>query len=374
MKKCDVEVRGTGIVGCCLALSLASSGLRIALRGEPASKSGKPDVRAFALNAASVSLLQGLKVWDALPAFAATAVREMSVSGDRAGAVLEFSAWQQRLGELAWIVDAPALEAALADALRYAQHIERIDGAAAEPAGAGTAPSLTAFCEGKDSSGRAELGVQTDRRPYGHSAIAARVSSQLPHQGRARQWFRAPDVLALLPFDMPDPGHSYAIVWSMPQQQRQELMAINADDFSARLSEATGEPLQLKSDRASWPLSRAEVDAWSGPGWVLLGDAAHVVHPLAGQGLNLGLADVAALTRVVAERETWRSVGDEKLLRRYVRQRAAPTWAMTQVTDGLLNLFAHPDPAVRQLRNRGLGLVNRLGPVKRWLADRALDG
>jgi len=97
------------------------------------------------------------------------------------------------------------------------------------------------------------------------------------------------------------------------------------------------------------------------------------VHPLAGQGLNLGLADVAALARVIAAREPWRSLGDEKLLRRYARERELPNWAMGQVTDGLLQLFAHQAPALRELRNRGMTLVNHLGPVKRWLTARALD-
>ena len=122
-----------------------------------------------------------------------------------------------------------------------------------------------------------------------------------------------------------------------------------------------------------WPLMQANASAWCGPGWVLLGDAAHVVHPLAGQGLNLGLADVAALTAVIGQREPWRGLGDEKLLRRYARERIAPTWAMAQVTDGLLNLFSHEAPALRELRNRGLSLVNRLPPLKRWLTTRALD-
>jgi len=131
--------------------------------------------------------------------------------------------------------------------------------------------------------------------------------------------------------------------------------------------------LQLTGERVAWPLTRAQAATWCGPGWVLLGDAAHVVHPLAGQGLNLGLADVAALTAVLAAREPWRELGDEKLLRRYARQRLLPTRAMVEITDGLMRLFAHPAPLVRELRNRGLTLVNRLTPIKRWLTAQALD-
>ncbi len=371
MKHCDVDVRGAGIVGTCLALSLARLGLSVRLHAEAAPTDAAADVRAFALNAASVKLLRDLKVWDGLPIQSRTAVREMVVHGDATGSMLEFSAWQQRLGELAWIVDAPALEAALAAASRYSPQVERIVDAGAKVYQPGAA--LTAMCEGKHSGRRDGLGVVVDRRAYGHSAIAARVTAASPHLGRARQWFRSPDILALLPFDMPKAARSYAIVWSMPDTQKDELMQLGDAEFAARLSDAAGEPLELAGARACWPLSRAEAQPWCGPGWVLLGDAAHVVHPLAGQGLNLGLADVATLTRVISEREAWRALGDEKLLRRYVRDRAAPTRAMTMLTDGLLNLFAHPDPTLRELRNRGLGLVNRLAPVKRWLADRALD-
>ena len=152
-------------------------------------------------------------------------------------------------------------------------------------------------------------------------------------------------------------------------------MPLPAADFEQALADATGAAcgaLTLAAERAAWPLMVAEADRWCGPGWVLLGDAAHVVHPLAGQGLNLGLADVVTLARVIAAREPWRGLGDEKLLRRYVRERAAPTWAMTRLTDGLLNLFATPQPAAQELRNRGLTLVNHLTPLKRWLVDRAL--
>ncbi len=135
---------------------------------------------------------------------------------------------------------------------------------------------------------------------------------------------------------------------------------------------AAGE-LKLASERVAWPLRLGHASPWCGPGWVLLGDAAHVVHPLAGQGLNLGLADVAALSAVIAQREAWRGVGDERLLRRYLRERAAPTWAMEQLTDGLLRLFSREAPGLRELRNHGLTLVNRMSPLKRWLAGRALE-
>lgn len=369
MKSRDVLVSGAGIVGRSLALSLARLGLQVTLQSA-APVAGTADVRAYALNAASVALLQSLRVWDALPPHAATPVREMHIEGDAPGAALDFSAWQQRVRELAWIVDAPVLEAALGDAVRYAPHIECIGSEATPPPVA-----LTALCEGKHSASRARLGVPVDHRPYGHRAIAARLQTDRPHQGVARQWFRAPDVLALLPFDQPLPAASYALVWSMPDEAAQALLTLDDAAFAERLNAATGGAagqLGLASPRAAWPLARSRAGAWCGPGWVLVGDAAHVVHPLAGQGLNLGLADVAALARVIAAREAWRGLGDAKLLRRYGRERGGATWAMTELTDGLLHLFAHPDPLVRELRNRGLGLVDRLGPVKRWLTGRAL--
>jgi 2-polyprenyl-6-methoxyphenol hydroxylase-like FAD-dependent oxidoreductase len=365
MKHFDVCVRGAGIVGQSLALSLARQGLQVALVQDPA-KPQRTDVRAYALNAASVELLRGLKVWDALPAHAATAVHDMHIEGDATG-VLRFSAWQQRVAELAWITDAAVLEQALAAAVRYAPHVSVV----AEPVNA----ALEALCEGRESQARDARGVQFDQQDYGHRAIAARLIATEPHRHTARQWFRAPDVLALLPFDAPQPDRSYALVWSMPEARAEELLAMDAAAFEVALNDAThgaAGTLSLSSERASWPLVLARAQAWSGPGWVLLGDAAHVVHPLAGQGLNLGLGDVAALSRVISERESWRSPGDARLLRRYERERLAPVRAMGQVTDGLLQLFSHDHAALRELRNRGMGLVDTLTPLKRWLTSRAL--
>lgn len=381
MKRFDVQVCGAGVVGQCLALSLARLGLQVALRVPVAASPGAraDDVRAFALNAASVALLKSLKVWDTLPAHAVTPVLDMQVHGDAPGAALDFSAWQQCVGALAWITDAAALERQLFAALRFAPHLTVIESSDTDSETTQVPAALTALCEGRSSATRAALGVNFERHAYGHQAIAARLTSTRAHQGLARQWFGAPEVLALLPFDAPQPGHSLALVWSLPDARARELLALDATAFEAQLMQAlpgaavdTVGELKLASPRAAWPLMQGQASAWCGPGWVLLGDAAHVVHPLAGQGLNLGLADVSALTRVIAQREPWRELGDEKLLRRYARERAAPTWAMGQVTDGLLNLFAHEAPALRELRNRGLTLVNKLTPLKRWLTARAL--
>ncbi len=363
----DVLVRGAGAVGLAAALALARQGLRVALLG--ASAAPAEDIRAYALNAASVRLLSALKVWDALPADARTPVHDMHIEGDAPGAALDFSAWSQGRAELAWIVDAAELERALQAAASFAPHLQRVSSEV--PA------TLQVLAEGKDSAARTHLGVQMQRHAYGHRAIAARLLSEQAHAGLARQWFRHPDVLALLPLDRPRAGHGFGLVWSVPDARADELMALPDTAFSAALMDATAGAagaLSLTSARAQWPLSVGQADAVHGPGWVLVGDAAHVVHPLAGQGLNLGLADVAVLTDEIAARETWRALGDVKIGARYARRRRSPTWAMAQVTDGLLHLFAHPAPLARELRNRGLNLLNRLPPIKRLLIGRALGG
>jgi len=266
------------------------------------------------------------------------------------------------------IADAAALERELDAALRFAPHVTRVD--------ADVAATLVAHCEGRAAADLKSLGAGIAVEPYGQKAIAARLVTSRPHANVARQWFRSPDVLALLPFDRPEPRRSYALVWSLPAERADALLALEPAAFEAELALAAGGEageLRLASERAAWPLAVGGAATWCGPGWVVLGDAAHVVHPLAGQGLNLGLGDVAALVSVIAEREPWRRMGDERLLRRYVRLRAAPTSAMLRITDGLLRLFAEDKAPIRELRNNGLSLVNRISPLKRWLTARALD-
>jgi 2-polyprenyl-6-methoxyphenol hydroxylase-like FAD-dependent oxidoreductase len=363
----DVCIRGSGAVALSLALALSRQGLRVALpRVPPLPAEG--DVRAYALNAASRRLLQDLRVWDALPADAVTPVYDMDVAGDAPGGALQFSAWRQRVEALAWIVDAAELERTLHAAARFAPHL-KLDSGEVDAA-------LNVLAEGKDSAARDALGVRFERHAYGQTAIAGRLVSDQPHAGTARQWFRAPDVLALLPLDRPQPATSRALVWSLPSERAQALLALDDAAFEQVLNDATAGAagtLRLAGPRAAWPLAIAHADRLCGPGWVLVGDAAHLVHPLAGQGLNLGLGDVAALVRVLVAREHWRALGDEALLRRYARERALPTFAMGRLTDGLLHLFAQPQPLVRELRNRGMGLLNHLAPLKRLLTNRALD-
>lgn len=360
----DVLVRGAGAVGLSTALALSRQGLRVGLLGsldEPA----RPDLRAFALNAASVALLESLRVWQAMPASARTAVNDIQVQGDGdAAGVLRFSAWQQGEQALAFIVDAAELERALRSAVRFAPHVSVL----AELAPA----TLAVLAEGQRSGTRGALQVPLARMAYGQRGVAARLHSTQAHGGLARQWFRSPDVLALLPLDTPQPGHGLGLVWSLPEAQAEALLALPEADFAAALMDATGGAagaLTLVGERASWPLVVAQAERWHGPGWVLVGDAAHAVHPLAGQGLNLGLADAAALARVLAGREAWRALSDPRLLARYARERRLPVQAMVQTTDALLQLFASPSPWLRALRNRGLGLVDRLTPLKRALAQ-----
>ncbi|HEU5294985.1 MAG TPA: FAD-dependent monooxygenase [Burkholderiaceae bacterium] len=369
MHPVDIGIHGRGAVATTLALALGQRGLRVWLSAAAAADPSRADVRAYALNAASRRLLQRLKVWDALPADAVTPVYDMHVRGDASAGRLKFSSWAQCVDALAWIVDAAELDSALNAALQFAAHVQRDS----EPPGA----ALTVYAEGKDSASRAAMGVRFDRHSYEQTAIAARLTAEHPHDGVAHQWFRSPDVLALLPLDRPRAGCSFALVWSLPRERADSLMRADARAFEAELQGACADMpsgLQLASERSAWPLAIAAADPVCGAGWVLVGDAAHVVHPLAGQGLNLGFGDVQALADTLERREPWRCLGDERLLRRYARSRAWPVRSMSWLTDALVHGFASQHAAVRELRNRGMGLVDRAVPAKRWLVGQAIDG
>ena len=362
----DVCIRGSGVVGQTLALLLARERLKVALVASPAVP-GYEDVRAYAINTASRQLLENLRAWPEEPFV--TPVLDMQVwgtGGSDTGAVLDFSAQNAAQSALAWIVDVQALEQRLSDAVRFQSHIDLVQ--------APVKAALQVVCEGQKSTSRNEFGASWTVKSYAQSAIAARLTSSQPHHGVARQWFKNGDILALLPLSGAD-GNSVALVWSVPPERADVLQKMPAGDFCAALQADCGNTpgnLSLSSQRASWPLSLSKADRWVGSGWALAGDAAHTVHPLAGQGLNLGLADAAALAAVLAQREYWRGLGDEKLLRRYERQRKVDVAAMGAVTDGLHGLFAHTDARLQALRHWGMTGFARSGPLKAWVIRQAM--
>jgi 2-polyprenyl-6-methoxyphenol hydroxylase-like FAD-dependent oxidoreductase len=323
----DICIRGSGVVGSTLALLLARQRLRVALVGHPAPAT---DVRAFALNAHSREILSELRCWPE-PAHA-TAVQSMQVWGD-AGGQVQFQA--PTLNGLTHIVDVPALEQMLSQAVHFQTEIQRFDSA--------PEATLTVVCEGRNSQTRKELGVTYNSMPYAQHALATRVQCDKPHRQQALQWFSRSqgelDILALLPLGG-NAGQEAAVVWSLPSAR-----ALALEHFD------------------------------NGRSWVLAGDAAHSVHPLAGMGLNLGLADVSELASVLKERETsayWRPLDDPYFLRRYERARKAGMQATWLACDGLQRLFNHPNPMLQSLRNWGLNGFNQIAPLKQWAMQMAM--
>jgi ubiquinone biosynthesis UbiH/UbiF/VisC/COQ6 family hydroxylase len=293
----------------------------------------------------------------------------MQVQGDDGGEVV-FMAADTGEPTLAWIVDVPMLEAQLAQATRFQPQIELL--AAAQPA------TLTVICEGKASRSRDELGVEFEVTPYSQSAIAARLQCEKPHGQTARQWFSKDGILGVLPLDGPH-GNSIAIVLSVEHARAQLLMDMTDAEFAREVqveSHDTLGALTLIGERALWPLQLSRTDHWvgfaDGTAWVLSGDAAHTVHPLSGQGLNLGLADVAELATLIRQRDYWRGVADEKLLRRYERARKSDAALLASATDGLQRLFNQRGGGWQALRNMGMRGFERSGPLKKWVARQAM--
>ena len=368
----DICIRGAGIVGRTLALLLARERLRVALVAPPADPaSGHGDVRAYALSPAARKLLEGLRCWP--PERAATPVLAMEVHGDGDGAV-QFSATAQGVPALNWIVDVPALERLLAEAVNYQSGIDVVTAPVAAP--------LTVVCEGRASATRAELGVAFETTRYPQHAIATRLDCERPHGQVARQWFTAEgDIVAFLPLDGAQ-GRQVAVVWSVRSERLADLQALDDAAFAARLFDLSGGVLGALAQtgpRASWPLLLARATRWVGPlpgrpgeSFALAGDAAHAMHPLAGQGLNVGLGDAAELARVLAAREPWRPLNDLKLLRRYERARQGDWLRMSLATDGLQQLFGRPEPAAALLRNWGMAAFDASGPIKRRIARLAM--
>ncbi len=380
----DVCVRGSGIVGRTLALLLARHRLRVALVESPAPAQPQADIRAYAINHHSRELLASLKCWPGPDQ--ATPVLQMRVLGDgQAQTVFDAAEMQQEA--MTWIADVPTLEHMLQQACQYQGGLEVVSDAqaAADPT------PLTVVCEGKHSSTREQLGVEYDVTPYHQTAIATRVTLDAPHRQIAWEWFshtgQVGEILALLPLGGPE-GSEMAVVWSVDQHRVPELLALDDAAFAAALQTAAhlrdsaAPNITGVQRRVAWPLQQGLAQRWIGSRlaadgetrvqWALAGDAAHSVHPLAGQGLNLGLADVALLGQIIGQRPYWRSPGDMRLLRQYERTRKAEIAPLVAGMDGIQRLFAHNAAGIRQLRDLGLSLFDQSGPLKHLVARRAM--
>lgn len=383
-----IVVCGTGIAGLSLALALARRGQQVTLLGpKPILQEALPDVfhpRVYAISPASQSFLQDIGIWGLIPSARLTRIESMEVHGDRQGQ-LNLSAWQQALPELAWIVESGEIERALRQAIQVfgLPWIEEKceswrPGIITTDKGREVRASLLVAADGARSSLREAAGIQVDRRPYGVTALVAHFTAALPHQGTACQWFRHDGVLALLPMPDTQEGHQVSMVWSLKEHLASELMALPHDAMatalSSRLAQATqgrlGE-LTLRSKVHGFPLT-LEQSPMIGERLALVGDAAHRLHPLAGQGLNLGLGDVQCLADTIASRELFREPGDHMVLARYRRARAEPVLAMRLVTDGLQKLFSVQAEPVAWLRNMGMDLVDRLPFIKRQIVSGAV--
>lgn len=368
----DICVRGGGIVGHTLALLLAGARLRVGLVPKAPAVNVAPapanaDVRAYALNAKSRALLESLRCWP--DARHATEVLSMRVNGDDGGEV-NFSATELKVRGLTWIVDVPTLENRLAEAVRFQPLIDVLQ--QPQPA------ALTVICEGRSSSTRTELGVDFEITPYPHTAIAARLQCETAHAQTAFQWFSKGEILAFLPLDGPQ-GSSVGIVWSVLRERAQSVLNESPEEFCQQLELASGGQLgklTLISDRSAWPLQSAHATHWVGRlgsgAWALAGDAAHNVHPLAGQGLNLGLSDADSLASVLGQREYWRRLDDPRLLRRYERARKAELMLLDATMDGLERLFSHQGSGWQWARNWGMNGFDQTGPLKQWVARQAM--
>jgi 2-octaprenylphenol hydroxylase len=383
----DIVIVGAGLVGASCALALRGSGLKLALVQPlaPAAGGENWDSRIYAISPGSAAFLDGLGIWKRLDRNRVARIEEMQVQGDAAGALLRFSAYDAGVAELAWTVESGRLQSLLWQALEHQHQLElicpdqcadlqlRADAAELRLAGGRSLRArLVIAADGMNSRMRAAAGIHVREQPYGQMGVVANFACAKPHHGTAFQWFRDDGVLAYLPL----PGERMSIVWSTSDALAAELLSLAPDALCARVAAAGTHALgdlALLTPAARFPLALVRAARMVAPRIALIGDAAHVVHPLAGQGVNLGFRDARSLARVLFEREPFREPGELRLLRRYERERAEDVLLLASVTDALQRLFAAPGAGVAKLRNAGLNLTNALPVIKNLLVRHALD-
>jgi 2-octaprenylphenol hydroxylase len=384
----DVVIAGAGLPGLALAAALARSGLSVALADREPVVAPEPDAQSFdtriyAVSPGSAAFLDGIGAWSALPADRMTAIESMRVEGDDGGSIA-FAAYDLDVRALAWIAEERALRAALV-ACAHAAGVQIVapvgfSALAFEPGcatlsvagGDALRAKLVVGADGLRSWTREAAGIHAAPKAYAQAAVVANFDCELEHHGRALQWFKADGgVLAFLPM----PGRRMSIVWSAPTALAQQLMALPAGDLARRVADAGANALgalTLREGPAQFGLSFLRLPTVVAHRFALVGDAAHGVHPLAGQGVNLGFGDAAALAQILAERGPVADPGSPMLLARYARRRAEPVLAMQTLTDALARMFGLDRRWLKGLRNQGMSTIDRFPAIKRALAQPAL--
>ena len=379
----DIVIVGGGLAGASLAAALANSGLTLALIERKAPPSPRPDwdSRVYALTPASTAFLDRIGAWRRLEAERVTPIYDMRVFGDDGCSRLDFSAYESGTPRLAVTVESSRLHHVLWEGLEHQGNLSllcpavpselRRAGNCVEVGlenGTVVTAKLAVGADGAESWTRRAARIDARSRSYAQLGVVANFACAQPHRNIAYQWFRGDSVLAYLPL----PERRVSIVWSAPEARATDLLGLAPAAFCARVSEAGDAALgalEPLTPPAAFPLSRMVADRMAEGRIALIGDAAHVLHPLAGQGVNLGLGDAHALADLVRGAP---DPGDRLLLRRYERARAEDILALRWVTDGLFRLFDANHRVAARIRNFGLNLTNSNPVVKTLLARRAM--
>lgn len=385
----DIVIIGGGLVGASLAAALKSSGLTLALvEGQPSPTLPAPaenwDSRIYAVTPGNAEFLRQCGAWQKLDMSRVQQVEEMRVFGDT-GAELDFSAYQVGAAELTFILESRLLQQALWDELRQQDNLTLLNPARCaeltwqpEAAhlklqdGREIKTKLIVGADGRDSWVRHQAEMPETPTPYHQHGVVANFSTSKPHHSTAYQWFQPESILALLPL----PGKRVSIVWSVSPEKSAELLAMSHEELCAQVAAAShaqlGE-LQIITPPAAFALRVLNLAHITKPRLALVGDAAHNVHPLAGQGVNLGFRDARQLAEVLLQHGAQNDCGDIHLLRKYESARREDILSMQLTTDALKHLFINDNPLLRKLRNLGLSATNQFMPLKKMLARHALN-
>lgn len=381
----DILIVGGGLNGPALALALAQGGMTSALidaRPAPARAGRGFDGRAYALAAASQRLLAAIGVWPAV-ADLSQPILQVKASDGRAGQgaapfFLHFDADELEDGAMGAMLEDRFLYTALLERVRATPAIAHHPGetvVAQQITSGGASVTLAGGrllrgrvvigCDGRGSGTAARAGIRRTGWAYGQTALVTAIEHDLPHHGIAHQFFMPEGPLAILPL----PGNRSSLVWSETAARAAAIQALPDDAYLAAIRPRVGDflgGLRLAGDRFTYPLSLSLAETWVGPRLALLGDAAHGVHPIAGQGLNLGLRDVAALAEVLADAlRRGEDIGAADVLARYQQWRRFDTTALALGMDAVNRLFSNDSTILRPLRDIGMGVVTALPVLRR---------